>query len=482
MNGILFLCHLIAAAGVCLDRPVGLDRFEFESKHMGTTFRIVLYAADNVTAEKAAKAAFARVAELDAIMSDYKKDSELMKLGAKFARQIGEPVRVSEDLFAVLAKAEEMSKQSGGAFDVTVGPVVQLWRHARRTQQLPEKDELAAALARVGYKNVQLDPKTRTVKLLIPGMQLDLGGIAKGYAADAALKLLHNGFGIDRALIAAAGDIACGQPPPGKNAWTVDIAPFAKGQKPRTLKLKNAAVSTSGDLEQFVEIGGVRYSHIVDPRTGLGITGRRSVTVIANSGITADSMTKAVMLMPPEKAMALVEKTVGAAASIVVAGKNEQLETTESKLFKEFLIASPTSAGPFPSAHSARHREPLTTILAIDRLGESSSRFPCRPRSAFGETSPDQEETLDSDRAIRPVPVTIPPISSLSGDGTFAAGSCRFVEIDPVRFATCASYCETISYSSSRAHRSSSELTATRCCSSRYVTRIPSPGRTSKFK
>jgi thiamine biosynthesis lipoprotein len=168
-------------------------------------------------------------------------------------------------------------------------------------------------------------------------MQLDLGGIAKGYAADEALKVLREKFGIKQALVAAAGDITCGDPPPEKEAWEVDIAPIAKGQKPRRLHLANAAVSTSGDLEQFVEIGGVRYSHIVDPRTGLGVTGRRSVTVVAANGISADSMTKAVMLMPREKGLALVEETPGAAAYIVVVGNDEKLETTATKRFKDFL-------------------------------------------------------------------------------------------------------------------------------------------------
>lgn len=334
------LCHLIPPGATRPAAPPAageLARFAFESKHMGTTFRVVLYAADQAKAKRAADAAFARVAALDEAMSDYKKDSELMRLCRAFAKSVGEPVPVSEDLFFVLAKAEELSKASDGAFDVTVGPVVQLWRHARRTQQLPDKDELAAALAKVGYRKVQLDPHKRTVKLLTAGMQLDLGGIAKGYAADEALKLLREKFGVTRALVAASGDIACGEPPPDKDAWTVDIAPIAKGQAPRRLLLKNAAVSTSGDLEQFVEINGVRYSHIVDPRTGLGLTGRRSVTVIAGKGITADSMTKAVMLMPPEKAMALVRATEGAAAYIAIVGKDEQVETRESKRFRSFL-------------------------------------------------------------------------------------------------------------------------------------------------
>jgi thiamine biosynthesis lipoprotein len=313
-------------------------RHEFESKHMGTTFRVVLHAPDEATAKKAAEAAFVRVTELDNCMSDYKQTSELMRLCKAFAAEVGEPVKVSDDLFFVLSKAEELSKRSDGAFDVTVGPVVQLWRHARRTQELPDPKEFAAARAKVGYQKVKLDPARKTVQLTTPGMQLDLGGIAKGYAADEALKLLREKFGIKSALVAAAGDITCGDPPPGKEAWVVDIAPIAKGQKPRTLRLANASVSTSGDLEQFVVINGVRYSHVLDPKTGLGLTGRRSVTVIGNDGTTADSMTKAVSVLPPEQALKLVEDTPGAAAYVVILDKDEKPVATASKRFSKFAV------------------------------------------------------------------------------------------------------------------------------------------------
>jgi len=300
---------------------------------MGTTFRITLYATDRPTAKRAADAAFARIAELDGVMSDYKKDSELMRLCRAFATEVAAPVKVSDDLFFVLHKAEELSTQADGAFDVTVGPVVQLWRLARRTQELPDPKEFARARERVGYKKVKLDPQKKTVQLLTPGMQLDLGGIAKGYAADEALKRLRDTFAIPQALVAASGDIRCGDPPPGADGWKVEIAPIAKSQKPRTLTLANAAVSTSGDLEQFVEIKGVRYSHVLDPKTGLGLTGRRSVTVIAPNGITADSMTKAVSVLPRERALELVEETQGAAAYIVILDKDEKPVTTASKRF-----------------------------------------------------------------------------------------------------------------------------------------------------
>ena len=330
--------HLIgsAAGDTPALREPDPGRHEFESKHMGTVFRIVLYAPDAAVANKAADAAFARVAQLDDVMSDYKPESELRRLCRAFAAEVGPPVKVSDDLFLVLSKAEEMSKKSEGAFDVTVGPVVQLWRHARRTQELPDPKEFAAAREKVGYRKVKLDPVKKTVVLTTPGMQLDLGGIGKGFAADAALKVLRDQFGIKTALVAAAGDITCGDPPPGRDAWAVDVAPISKGQKPRPLRLANAAVSTSGDLEQFVVINGVRYSHVLDPRTGLGLTGRRSVTVIAPDGTTADSMTKAVSVLPPDQGMSLVEDTPGAAAYVVVLDKDEKPVATASMRFAQF--------------------------------------------------------------------------------------------------------------------------------------------------
>jgi thiamine biosynthesis lipoprotein len=326
-----FHCINFASPVAAADPP---GRHEFESKHMGTTFRVVLYTPDRPTAAKAAKAVFARVDELERVMSDYDAKSELMRL---CRAKPGIPVAVSRDLFDVLQKAQEVSKKSDGAFDVTVGPLVRLWRDARRTQQLPDPKELAAARTKVGYEGVVLDPEKRTVTLIVPGMRLDLGGIGKGYAADEGLTVLRN-LGITRALVAASGDIAAGDPPPDADAWVVEIAPLGKGMPARRVKLANAAVSTSGDLEQFVEIGGVRYSHVLDPRTGLGLTGRRSVTVIARHGVQADSLSKAASVLPPEKALDLIDSIDGAAAYIAVKESDEaEVRVTASKRFADFL-------------------------------------------------------------------------------------------------------------------------------------------------
>jgi thiamine biosynthesis lipoprotein len=183
-------------------------------------------------------------------------------------------VVVSEDLLRVLTRAQKVSEQTDGAFDCTVGPVVKLWRTARKSKQLPKADELKAALALVGYKQITLDPRENTVRLAKANIRIDLGGIGKGFAADEAMAVLKK-HGIKSALIAASGDITVSDAPPEKEAWVVDIAPLTKDGPRRSLKLTNASVSTSGDLFQHVEIDGVRYSHVLDPKTGLGLTGRR---------------------------------------------------------------------------------------------------------------------------------------------------------------------------------------------------------------
>jgi len=291
-----------------------LQRFAFAENHMGTRFRLVFYAPDEAAANRAAQAAFARIAELDGIMSDYKPTSELMQLCKKSG---GAAVPVGADLFAVLEKSQALARKTDGAFDVTLGPLTKLWRQTRRTQLLPDQETLAKAKELVGFDKVELDPKAGTVRLKKAGMQLDLGGIAKGYAADQVLLLLKK-HGIDRALVAAGGDIAVGAPPPDAAAWKIGIEPLDEGKEPgRFIYLKNAAVSTSGDAEQFVEIAGQRYSHILDPKTGLGLVGRMSVTVIAPNGTMADSLTKPVCVLGPDQGLKLIEETDGAACLIV---------------------------------------------------------------------------------------------------------------------------------------------------------------------
>ena len=307
-HSLLWLHFGLVAASAFMGGPA-LQRYEFTEPHMGTRFRIVLYAPDAATASGASAAAFARIARLDDSMSDYNPGSELMSLSRHAG---GPPIRVSEDLFRVLEKSQALARRTGGAFDITAGPVIRLWRRARRRSELPEAIELAQARALVGYKLLRLDPARRTAQLLKPGMQLDLGGIAKGFAADEALATLKK-QGIERALVAAGGDIALGAPPPGKDGWRIGIAPLQSPDAPPThfLTLHDAGVSTSGDAEQHVEIGGKRYSHIIDPRTGEALTGRSSVTVVAPNATASDSLATAASVLGLQQGLRLIKSIPG---------------------------------------------------------------------------------------------------------------------------------------------------------------------------
>jgi thiamine biosynthesis lipoprotein len=181
--------------------------------------------------------------------------------------------------------------------------------------------------------------------LLKPEMRLDLGGIAKGYAVDKALAVLRR-RGITRALVDAGGDIGLGDPPPGKPGWGIGVAPLEPGGPPGGfLWLSRRAIATSGDTQQYVVIDGVRYSHLVDPRTGLGLTDHSSVTVIAPDGITADGLASAVSVLGPRQGLRLVEETPGAAALVVRAPEGRP-ETYESGRWKKLPVTQPSPLGP----------------------------------------------------------------------------------------------------------------------------------------
>lgn len=311
-----------------------LDRYEFSQPQMGVPFQIVLYADDSVVAEQAAAAAFARIAELNGIMSDYESDSELNRL-ARTAGS-GSWVAVSEDLWRVLERSQRLAQESFGAFDITVGPYVALWRRARRARELPEAEDLARFRPLVGHQRISLNPLNRSVRLEASGMKLDLGGIAKGYAVDEAMKVLRS-RGITRALVAGVGDILVAEAPPGRSGWRIAIsehdAPGAP--KPPSMLLRNAAISTSGDASQKLEIDGRRYSHIVDPRTGIGLTDHSLVTVIARDCTTSDSVATAVSVLGPGPGLRLVRGLAEAEVRIV-RDAGDGITVHESRGFKRY--------------------------------------------------------------------------------------------------------------------------------------------------
>ena len=298
----------IAAAAPASQDVSGSQRFQYTELHMGVQARIVLYAPREDLADRAARAAFDRIAALDAALSDYRPDSELMRL---CDRAGGPPVPVSHDLHAVMAAALDLAQRSDGAFDPTVGPATRLWREARRTGRFPSAESLRSTREIVGWRQVEIVPVPPSIRLARPGMRLDLGGIAKGFALDRAMETLK-AEGIASALVEMGGDILVSAPPPGRRGWTVEVVNPAPGRPKEPLVLANQAVSSSGDTEQFVEFDGVRYSHIVDPRTCVGLTTRIAATVVAPTATLSDGLATAVCVLGPARGRALVASTPGA--------------------------------------------------------------------------------------------------------------------------------------------------------------------------
>ena len=266
-----------------------LKRWEFRHPQMGTLFRIVLYEEDSLKAQAAAVAAFARIDSLNAMLSDYRADSELSRLSARAGD--GQWVAVSGELWFLLQRSRQIAVLSDGAFDPTIGPLSKLWRKAFRQGEFPDTTALKAAREKVGIELLQFHNSQQKARLLLPGMRLDLGGIAKGYAVDEAMRVLRRN-GLSIALVDGGGDLRAGDPPPDKAGWKVAVG------NDTMLTIARQAVATSGDTYRFLEWNGRRHSHIIDPRTGLGATHSLQVTVMGPDCTTADALASALSVEP----------------------------------------------------------------------------------------------------------------------------------------------------------------------------------------
>ncbi|MHC4156986.1 MAG: FAD:protein FMN transferase [Planctomycetota bacterium] len=277
---------------------------------MGTFARAVAVAKDSSVADSAVEAAFAQLRKVDELMSDYKSDSEISRVNRDAYKS---PVKVSKSTFEVLQKAIHFSELSDGAFDVTVGPLVDLWRSAADGNSVPTETELRQARAKVGYEKLLLDANEMSVRFAVDGMRLDLGGIAKGYAIDKAIEAMLKGGALG-GMVDIGGDIRCfGVPTKGKTHWLIGLQDpneaedwLATGETSLVLKLRDDAIATSGDYRRFVLIDGEKYSHILDTKTGRGSKGLSSVTIISQSAVDADALATAVSVMGAEKGLALM--------------------------------------------------------------------------------------------------------------------------------------------------------------------------------
>lgn len=266
---------------------------------LGTFVTVTLYAPTREDGIAAASAAFDEFRRIDALMSAHRPDSELNRLNAGAARG---PVPVSLDLFRVLEKAQALARETDGSFDITVRPLVELWGFLWKQYRLPTPEELQSVLPRVGYRQVALDAERRTVRFAAPGVSLDLGGIAKGYAVDCALEKLRS-LGITNAMVKAGGDLRVTGAPPGRATWIVQLEDPRKQGRRATVPLRDAALSTSGNYENYFEAAGVRYSHILDPRTGLPVQGVAACTVIAPTCMESDALATGCFVLGPDRSL-----------------------------------------------------------------------------------------------------------------------------------------------------------------------------------
>ena len=301
--------------------PEASSRHVFRSRHMGTEFTLLMECDRKEVARRVAESAWKRVAELEQIFTDYDGASEARRLAASAPHRSAVPV--SRELWTVCRYARTISEQTCGAFDVTIGPLTRLWRRAHQRKRLPDPKRLAEAKEGVGYRFLVIDSDRPKIQLTRPGMRLDFGGIAKGYALDEVLRTVQSA-GIERALINGGGDLACLEAPHGARGWPVRIPAWFEPTPPPTRYLPpDSAVATSGDRWKFLEVEGKRYSHLIDPRTGWAVIGRRQASVLAERGMESDALASAFTIMDPTDAARCAANRRGVGAWLAVEASGE---------------------------------------------------------------------------------------------------------------------------------------------------------------
>ncbi|MEM6316799.1 MAG: FAD:protein FMN transferase [Bacteroidota bacterium] len=301
---ILIFSFLLPLAG----KTQTLQKHQFSYPKMGTQFRLTLYTIDTLQAKKLAEKSFRKVDALNAIFSDYDPTSELSQLSKSAGT--GQKVKVSKELWAILKMSKKFYGKSNGAFDITIGPLSKLWRSMIRQQKVFDEARIQQAKSKVGFEKIKFYPFSRKVQLTTKGMRLDLGGIAKGYTVDAIVAILkkHN---IRQFMVDGGGDLYVGAAPPQQSAWFVKTLARKEGLKPTTIPLTHTAIASSGDTYRFIEWKGVRYSHIVDPRTGYGVTDRKIINVQAKNCAKADAIASILNILVGEEYTNFIKKEKG---------------------------------------------------------------------------------------------------------------------------------------------------------------------------
>jgi alpha-L-fucosidase len=309
---------LIAEVGLHFAGPDSL--YHLVRPAMGTNAEVFLYAANSERASELFEAAFGEIERVEAALSTYRSTSEVSRIN----REAGDgPVTTDPEVFDLIQRALTFSEKTGGAFDITVAPLVEAWGFFREAGHYPSRDELSDARTRTGWEKVALDPATRGIHFLSPGLEFDLGGIGKGWALDCAARTLRR-LGVDAALLGLGQSsyFAIGAPPESPG-WAITIPdPASPGQGLSTVHLRDRSLSTSGSAEKYFEQEGQRYSHIIDPRTGRPAAEMMQVTVMASTATESDALSTAMFVLGPEGATDLLDGDVGVNALLVLAQKS----------------------------------------------------------------------------------------------------------------------------------------------------------------
>ncbi len=327
-----------------------LSRFQASRPCMGVQFTITAYCRDQETAELAFNDAFAAIDRVDMLFSNYNPNSPINRLPQLIDQQGN--VHLDPELLTLFVRAQAIVDHTNGSFDYTLGNLTKLWRDARQQQRLPSDEDIRSAVEASGANQVIFDEQAGTLTFRSDTVRFDFGGIAKGYAADLALATLKR-HGVNRAMVNAAGDLALGERPPDADGWRIAISDSLDSEPFQAVSyvlLSNCGVATSGDKQQFVFINGRRYSHILNPRTGVGMIGHRQVTVIAPDATAADAYASAFNVMSLKDARQLLKECDSLAARIFVI--NEMHESPSHGSFDQPSFQSEN----FPEIHTVRQR------------------------------------------------------------------------------------------------------------------------------
>lgn len=307
-------------------------KFSYSEMKMGSAFNLIIVSADSNKANHLAQKSYELVDSLNHIFSNYDSSSELSKINASAGLL---PYKMSRAMLDLVQKSQYAYIQSKGAYDISIGPLSSLWRNARKAKLFPEASTVLATKKLVGFAQVKINKRLGTIFLPNANMQLDFGGIAKGYIAQWVINFLKAN-GIQQALVDAGGDIVMSGPPLNQQGWLIGVnLPETTDQLlNKKLQLSNCSVATSGDVFQFIEYKGVKYSHIINPLTGYGVTNLRNVTIVAKTGATADWLATACSILPIKEAKQLAISHQ--AALLITTLKNGKLVFEATPNFKNY--------------------------------------------------------------------------------------------------------------------------------------------------